>query len=243
VSNDDFCSEAGASGGKVQASLAAFLSRGKPATAPPLAAAASAATLVNIQKPAQPVLAVQERSIPQQEVSQEQRQQQQHTQEQVADVPHQAQEEQLEGQGSDTYASQLSAAIAASLADARPAAEPQTAPRPANRQVSRAIDNRLPVRTDSYLDLQNNRQYRSWAAFISQAGQGSGGSGAAGQQSAAATAWQVLNPLLRPVVALTCCQHHDSCSTCCSGCMQIVASVQNDTEPQGFGDYEVASLD
>ena len=52
----------------------------------------------------------------------------------------QLQQPQLEEQGSETYASQLSAAIAASLADAPP--EPQAASQPVTRQVNRAIDNR-----------------------------------------------------------------------------------------------------
>jgi len=234
------CSGPGGGGGKVQASLAAFLSRGKPATAPPSKAAVSATTAAHGQEAAQPVTDVQERLEPQQEVSHPQQGQQQqpqpqptaqrqqqspvHTQEQVASAQQpQPQGQQLDGQGSETYASQLSAAIAASLADARPLAEPQAAPQPATRQVSRAVDNRLPVRTDSYLDIQNNRQYRSWAAFISQAGPGSGGGGGTGQQSAAATAWQVLDALsvLLSPSKVSLSTEYSLCNLC-SGCAQII---------------------
>jgi hypothetical protein len=42
------------------------------------------------------------------------------------------------------------------------------------------------MRTDSRLDVQNNGQYRAWAAFISQAGVAGGNGGSS--QSAAATA-------------------------------------------------------
>ena len=67
------------------------------------------------------------------------------------------------------------------------------------RAVSAAA--RLPMRTDSRLDVQNNGQYRAWAAFISQAGQASGNGSSS--QSAAATAWQVSST---PVLGMQCCQ-------------------------------------
>ena len=217
----------------MQASLAAFLSRGKPQTAPP-EVPASATAAARDQGTTQPVTAVQEQPEPQQTVAHHRQRQQQQQQQQKQQPPVPAQEHmrdamqqeaaqqqpqqlQLEGEGSETYAAQLSAAIAASLADAGVPPEQASAAQPAARQASRAIDNRLPVRTDSYLDLLNNRQYRSWAAFISQAGQGSGsgcGSGA-GQQSAAATAWQVLNP----------CSALLSCATFCRACYLPCASA------------------
>ena len=160
----------------MQASMAAFLNRGKPpsvqseaevVTAASHAARGSAALQPNQQLPQEP--------------SQQRAQSQ--TQRQAA--------EQLAGEQQPTYAAQLSAAIAASLAASGLPAEPPLAPGAADKPPSGKAAGRLPARTDSRLDVLNNGQYRAWAAFISQAGQGRQAGSGGSNQSAAATAWQV----------------------------------------------------
>ena len=176
--------------------MAAFLSRARPSTTPQEAAASTvtpgadqgatqASDSAQEQSQAkQELWHVQERQ-PQQELPVPQQGQRFEAPQKKAG-PLQAQDQQK--QRSETYASQLSAAIAASLADAGGLPpDPQSAAQPEDGPASRAI-NRVPVRTDSYLDLLNHGQYRAWAAIISQAGQSSGGGGGA----EAATAWQVV---------------------------------------------------
>ena len=176
-----YCLMSGGGGsGKMQASMAAFLSRSK---VPSNQADAEAVTVAAHESGGA--------SVSQQEQQQAQEPPKQlppsSTQHQQQAEPPPAQEKQ------PTYAAQLSAAIAASLeASGGLPAEAPPAPEAADKSSPSGEAVRLPTRTDSRLDVQNNGQYRAWAAFISPAGQGKqvGGSGG-GNQSSAATAWQV----------------------------------------------------
>ena len=161
----------------MQASMAAFLNRRiRPSTQSEANAVASARQAEDGSS------APHQNKPPAEEPSQPQHQSQ--TEQQAAQQPS------LEQQ--PTYAAQLSAAIAASLEGASLPTDPPPDPEAADKSPS-TTGGRLPFRTDSRLDVQNNGQYRAWAALMSQAGQGrqAGGSGGASNQSAAATAWQV----------------------------------------------------